>query len=68
MPQETPVTIASASHANGIQALVDYLTCHPCDLRDIRQLMRRFHLSAESCTRALQLWEEQTLATEAPHT
>lgn len=68
MPQETQLTIAAESHADGTQALVDYLTRHPCDLRDIRQLMRRFRLSAESCTRALQLWEEQTLAAELPHT
>jgi hypothetical protein len=60
------MTPPAESHPDGIQALVDYLTHHPCDLRDIRQLMRRFQLSAESCTRALQLWEEQTLATETP--
>ena len=72
MPQKTTLngissmTVATESHPDGIQALVGHLVHHPCDLRDIRQLMRRFQLSAESCTRALQLWEEQTLATETP--
>ena len=70
MSQETQITSTPAAielHTTGTQALVDYLLHHPCDLRDIRQLMHRFQLSAESCTRALQLWEEQTLATETSH-
>ncbi len=74
MPQETKMTstmtsmtAAAEPHPHGTQALVDYLIHHPCDLRDICQLMRRFQLSAESCTRALELWEEQTLAPETPH-
>lgn len=54
------------SKLDGSRALAEYLAHHPYALCDMRQLMRRFQLSAESCMQALQLWEKHTLATAPP--